>query len=273
MLMMACRLAGSWSQMVKFIVWVVLFFASCLVKAAGTLTYTLGVENYENFLPYSEYKNGEYRGLGRDILDNFARNHGISFEYIPLPLKRMDKHFFEGQLDFIFPQHPLWNPEEKKGLTIHYAPLLEFVDGLMVLKQHQDRGIKSHYALGVPLGFTPAPYLSMIAAGQVLVQEVTSYDSLYKMLLKRRIDGAYMNTRIANHYWHGNQKYQSSPIVFDHKAPYIEDYWHLASIKYPNIIQQLRLYMAENPALIRTLKNKHDFDKHEGGHPHLKGSQ
>src|SRR5262245_13594149 len=46
--------------------------------------YTIGVEDYENFLPYSEFKNGVYRGLGRDLLDAFAKEQGFEFDYVVL---------------------------------------------------------------------------------------------------------------------------------------------------------------------------------------------
>ena len=36
------------------------------------VVFSVGVEDYPNFLPYSEYHNGEYRGLGRAIMDAFA---------------------------------------------------------------------------------------------------------------------------------------------------------------------------------------------------------
>ncbi|MBV8636386.1 MAG: hypothetical protein JO002_17980, partial [Burkholderiaceae bacterium] len=53
--------------------------ASCVW--ANERTFTVGVEDYPNFLPYSEFKNDTYGGLGRAILDAFAKKHGYKFEY------------------------------------------------------------------------------------------------------------------------------------------------------------------------------------------------
>ena len=41
--------------------------------------YTIGVQDYENYLPYSQYKNDVYSGLGKDILDLFAKKKGYVF--------------------------------------------------------------------------------------------------------------------------------------------------------------------------------------------------
>ena len=51
---------------------------SSFSSAKGNV-YTVGVEDYENFLPYSQYKNEVYSGLGKDILDLFAKKKGYVF--------------------------------------------------------------------------------------------------------------------------------------------------------------------------------------------------
>lgn len=67
-----------------------------LVSASSVKIFTIGVEDYENWLPYSSYKNGVYFGLGKDILDAFAKEQGYVFQYKVLPLKRRDKLFTSG---------------------------------------------------------------------------------------------------------------------------------------------------------------------------------
>ncbi len=84
------------------------------VQAADKKTFSVGVEDYKNWLPYSEMKNGVYGGLGKDILDAFARQMGYTFTYEPYPLKRRDRLFVDGQVDLSFPDNPNWVVEMKK---------------------------------------------------------------------------------------------------------------------------------------------------------------
>ncbi|MDF2176687.1 hypothetical protein P2G88_00300 [Aliiglaciecola sp. CAU 1673] len=225
--------------------------------------YTVGVEDYPHFLPYSQYQGGVYSGLGRDIMDAFLDGKPYRFEYVVLPLKRMDQDFVDGKLGLIFPQNPNWVQDLKAGLDIAYAPMLEFTDGLIVLKQNaQDAHLKLK-VLGVPLGFTPYPYFEDIHAKTIRTIEATDYNSLYLMLIRERIDGAYMNSRIANYYWRAIMGEKSPPITLAEDAPQGSGYWHLASFKHKDIIEEFRHFMDENPQLIRKLKEKWRFDSFE----------
>lgn len=230
------------------------------VFASDTRTFVIGVEDYPNFLPYSAYQNGEYSGLGKDILDEFARQRGYVFEYRVLPLKRRDHLFVEGKLDFIFPDNPLWVRELKQSKVVHYAPMLEFVDGTLVLSENVGKGITHIKRLGVPLGFTPVAYYPFIERGEMKMEEWPDYDSLYQGLIKKRLDAAYMNTRIASHYWRHQMQQPSSPVVADTSLPYIEDYWHLSSIRHPEVIAEFHRFLDENPELIAAFKKRYAFD-------------
>jgi hypothetical protein len=221
--------------------------------------FTIGVQDYENYLPYSEVKNGEYRGLGRAILDLFARENGYVFDYVVLPLKRRDLLFVGGKLDFAFPDNPNWIPDLKKGKTIVYAPMLEFVDGVLVRPDDLRKGIDRIKKLGIPLGFTPYPYQQQIEAGTIKVEESGSYDKLYEKLVLKRVDGAYMNTRVAQYYWSHIQHWDEAPVRYDPDLPHAAGYHFLSSSKHPEIIEGFKQFMIENKAAIENLKKQYQF--------------
>jgi hypothetical protein len=154
-------------------------FSSIFVANANE--YTMGVEDYTNFLPYSAYKEGKYSGLGKDILNLFAKQKGYVFKYIVLPLKRRDRYFIDNKLDFIFPDNPYWIADKKKGVKIFYAAMLEYTDGVVVKKENIGRGVKAIKILGMPLGFTPWQYLDKVNSGKIKVDE-----SNYREPLKTR---------------------------------------------------------------------------------------
>ena len=55
-----------------------------LMAFVGTVSadkgiYTIGVQDFESFLPYSQYSNQAYDGLGKAILDLFAKKKWVRF--------------------------------------------------------------------------------------------------------------------------------------------------------------------------------------------------
>ena len=143
-----------------FIKFFLVLFLGCLsgILCAKESTYTIGVEDYENFLPYSQYKNNVYDGLGQEILDLFAKKKGYIFKYEAYPLKRVVSLYLAGKLDFLFPDNPYWVMDQKKGIGINYSPVLRFTDGVLVLPKNKGKGLKNIKKLGMPLGFTPRAF-------------------------------------------------------------------------------------------------------------------
>lgn len=219
--------------------------------------YTIGVEDYENFLPYSEFKNGLYRGLGRDLLDAFAKEQGFEFDYVVLPLKRRDQMFVAGELDFAFPDNPNWVTTLKGDLRIAYAPMMEFTDGVIVKPVDLGKGVARIRTLGIPNGFTPYPYQQLINSGKMRVEESVRYDALYEKLQRGRVDAAYVNTRIAEYYFANVAKEpnQASP-TFDPDLPHASGHWYLSSRKHADLIEALRGFMKRNEALVADLKQR-----------------
>lgn len=221
-------------------------------------TYTMGVEDYRDFLPYSSYRNKKYSGLGKDILDLFSREKGYVFKYVVLPLKRRDLYFLQKKLDFIFPDNPYWVTDIKKGVDIAYAPMLAFTDGVVVKIENKGKGLENLKHLGIPIGFTPWQYLDKIKTNDIRVEE-SNYNGLYYKLLHDRIDGAYVNVKIARYYWNKVEEFKNKPFVFDPDLPHATGYWHVSSIKYPEIIKEFEVFFEENKARIETLKNRYNF--------------
>lgn len=229
-------------------------------QAADTRkTFTIGVEDYTNFLPYSDYKDGKYGGLGKDILDIFAKQQGYTFTYLVYPLKRRDRLFVDGHVDLAFPDNPNWVADLKKQLNISYAPMLEFTDGVLVRGENMSKGIARIKVLGIPLGFTPYPYQQLMSTGTLRVEESSNYDGLYQKLILKRVDGAYMNTRIAQYYWSKIQKQEHAPVMYDPDLPHASGYWYLSSHKYPKLIDEFKKFMQSNKVEIDELKQRYEF--------------
>ena len=234
-------------------------------SSAKGKAYTVGVEDYENFLPYSQYKNEVYSGLGRDILDLFAKKKGYVFKYEAYPLKRLTALFFSGKLDLLFPDNPYWISEQRKGLDIKYTPMLKFTDGVLVLPKNKGNGVNNLKKLGMPLGFTPYEYLDLIKDRKITLFENPGYDGLYQQVFSGKIDGAYANTRVARYYWSKIKGVNEFPVVYDPDLPHTTDLYYISSIRHKDIIDEIKVFMEDdnNKAAIEELKRVHKFDKEE----------
>ena len=222
-------------------------------------TFTIGTEDIEDFRPYSEYKKREFRGLGRAILDAFAKKQGYHFIYKTYPIKRRDRMFIAGELDFSYPDNPYWVADLKKNLPVKYVKMLEFTDGALVLPENIGKGVDRVKILGMPLGFTPFPYADLIKSGAIRLLESPNYESLYYQLGNHKIDAAYVDIRVAAYFLSHGDKQNKPKYVYDPSLPHISDYFHLSSFKEPKILDEFQDFMNRNPALIEKLKKEYDF--------------
>ena len=162
-------------------------------------TFTVVVQNYREFPPYSSFKDNEYGGFNRELLDLFAAKKGYKFEYIAFPIKRLFFEFVNGAGDLKYPDNPKWALHIKKDAPIVYSdPVVEYIDGVMVRPSNKGAGIESIRILGLLAGWTPWPYMDRKNAGQVVFQENNSYAGLLKQAALGRNDGAYSNVRQAD---------------------------------------------------------------------------
>ena len=193
--------------------------------------YIVGVENMD-YYPYSEVIDGKYHGVGRDILDLFAKQYGHKFVYQDFPYIRNLRSFLNQEIDFQFPEDPAWLEDMKKeySLKIVYSdPVVGYIDGVSVLAENKGRGIERLRFLGTIIGFTPVnEYMMRIRENKIILHENPVVAGLILQLLDTRIDGIYLSVDVVKHHLIKMEKPQL--IVFDDKLPYRKGYYKLATI-------------------------------------------
>ncbi len=229
------------------------------VAYSQTKSFVVGVEDL-SYLPYYSAETGDYTGLGRDVLDAFAKKHGYIFKYQNLPLERLFKYFVGGKLDFKYPDTPMWQKVMKKGKKITYSEMVvNYIDGVMVLPKRKGAGLGKIKVLGTIKGFTVWDYLEHVKAKSVAIDEVYSMNSLLKKTLAGRVDGAYLNIEVAKY---NLEKSLNRPngLVFDGGLPHTKGSYYLSSIKHPEIIKQFNAFLKEDKAKVDALKKKYKID-------------
>lgn len=237
--------------------WVAVVAAVLLIGLAnrvGAESFVIGVENIEYFPQYT-YIDGEYGGFGRELLDAFATSRGYTFRYLGLPVKRLYVEYLTGdQLDLIYPDNELWHMEDKKGLTIHYsAPVIPFTDGAMVLPERKGKPMDVNFRIGTIRGFTPTAFVDLLGVGPLEITEASNFSGLLRMVLAKRVDGAYINIAVAHHFLDNVLK-EPTALRFDESLPHVNGHYHLSSRKHPKIINEFNIFLEEEKGAVDKIK-------------------
>lgn len=218
--------------------------------------YTVVVQDYADFPPYSSYKEKVYAGFNRELLDMFASSKGYKFKYVAFPVKRLFFEFVNGVGDMKYPDNPKWALHVKKDAPIVYSePVVKYIDGVMVQPAKRGNHIDTIKNLGVVAGWTPWVYMKRKKAGKVKLSENSSYEGLLKQAMFGRNDGAYSNVSTSKYYLKNVLK-KPGALVFDDSLLHVKSARTLSSIKYPKLIGEFNAFLKSHAEEIAVLKEK-----------------
>lgn len=240
----------------SFIVSVLSLISVHPAVAQNQKSYVIGVEDLE-YYPLWRYDASlkEYRGLGRKLLDAFAKSKGYTFEYKPLPIKRLVRELVDKKIDFKFPDSPYWANDVKGNAEITYSePAIKFTDGVFVKPENMGKGDASIKTLGSVLGFTPWDWLERIQKKEVILKETPDFGALINQAISDRIDGAYANTEVVR--YHLDMEGRQGALVFDKGLPHVEGNYTLSTTLHPDVIKEFNDWLANNQALISRLRKE-----------------
>jgi polar amino acid transport system substrate-binding protein len=220
---------------------------------------TVGVETTE-YYPQYQYENGNYQGFARDVIDLFASKNGHSVSYKAYPIKRLLSVYLAGEVDLKYPDNAFWASDAKATHKVVYSdPVVNFIDGTLVLPANKDKGIGDKFRLGTIAGFTPFDYLDKIGDGSVKVTENNNLDALVKQVESGRVEGAYFNVAVAMYHLREVMK-KPELMVFDASLPHTRSAYAISSIKRPDIVEQFNAFLKSSSAEIQALKDKYQVE-------------
>ncbi|WPL17278.1 Bacterial extracellular solute-binding protein [Thiorhodovibrio winogradskyi] len=221
--------------------------------AAQPETYSIGVEDID-YLPVSAYRDGAWVGVLPELLDAFAADEGLRFEYRPLPVSRLLRSFLNGEIDFKLPDHPDWQNDKRKDLEIHYShPLLAFTDGTLVRPERMGEDQAAIRTLATVIGFTPWAWQEPINQGRVRLRESLDLTSLLRQTLAGRVDAAYASIEVAT--WQLEHDLdQAGALVFDPGLPHARDHYHLSTLKHPTVLRALDRWLERSSDKVAAIK-------------------
>ena len=219
----------------------------------------IGVEQ-NHYLPHYAHDGREYSGFAREILDAFFQSQGYVYQYRALPVARLYSSFIAGQVDFKYPDNALWRPELKQHQSIVYSdPVVSYVDGVSVLRQHRGRRIDELNTLATVRGFTVMPWSFRIAEGQITLIENDSFRGMVEQALIGRVDGIYANVDVVRHFL-ATELARPQALVFDSSMPYNRGYYRLATIRHPQVIHVFNTWLQNNKKYVNDLKKTYQLE-------------
>jgi hypothetical protein len=220
--------------------------------------FTVGAED-TSYYPHYAVENSQYIGLAREVLDTFAKKYGYKFDYKPLPVLRLHQSFMKKELDFLYPNNPEWLTEIKGTAKIYYSsPLVNVIDGVMVLPENKGNGLEKLKYLGTIQGFTLPAYTEMIKSKKVKITESYEFKGLIESVINKNNDGAYVTIDCAIHHLRTVSQ-KPDALVFDPDLPYDIAQHLLSSVKYPEIIENFNIFLREDKQVTEQLMDKYQI--------------
>ncbi len=244
---------------------VVFIFIMLLIPFEGIAqtdkSFLIGVEETDLYPIFSYDKSTlEYKGYSRELLDLFAIKQGYKFTYQVYPVKRLYMNLYWGNVDFKFPDNPLWQKEVKQSYKINYTQPIAFLNEvIMVLSANKGRGIENFKILGLVGGFTPEMFGDEINSGKIQIHEGFSIKALLTMLKYGRVDGVHIpDINVAK--YHLEQMGVTNKIVPDYSLYKSNGgSYFMSSIKHPQIIIEFDKFLIEETHSIQKLKEKYNI--------------
>ncbi len=218
--------------------------------------FVIGVEDVP-YYPLFDFHQEEAT-FTTELLDQFARNKGYTFRYLPLPIKRFHKWLVDEDIDFKYPDNERWlgnktNPEN----LVFSDSTLRLVGGTLVLPKHLDRKVSEMKVIGTLLGFYPTLWIDELNAGKVTIYENSSTMVLIQQALREQIDGLTLDPAVVE--YHLQRLGRGGELVINTNYRHQLYDYHLSTIKHADIIAQFNVFLKQNQDFIQSLHKKYQL--------------
>lgn len=230
-----------------------------VARASGPAEYRVGVEQVDYYPIYSAVPpDNDYRGYARDLLDLFAARENLRLTYVVLPVRRLSHAYWSGRLDLVFPDNPRWEKDHKPASVTYSQPVLQFQDVMLVRPERLGQPRERFHRLGFVRGFTPWKFQDDIAAGRVVIQEAPNPEGLIHMVMAGYIDAADMAQQVARFHLK-RQGRENGLVVNPTLLPLSDSYYHLSSIRHPELIRRFDAFLQRERQAVQALKARYEL--------------
>lgn len=212
--------------------------------------FVVGVEDVAYYPLYDfRNKNDSYT---KALLDEFGRQAGHTFTYLPLPIKRFNTWLIEDQIDFKYPDNERWNPDGQLLHSFIYSDsTIKLVAGTLTSVE-RDLKQRDFKVIGTLLGFHPTQWIDQIRSKQVHLYENSSTLMLIQQVLRGQVDGIDIEQSVVN--YHLKQLNKPNAIALNKRFTYEVYDYYLSTIKHKDVILEFNAFLRDNQPFLEQLR-------------------
>lgn len=230
-------------------------FAFLMSFSGESREFVVGVEDVA-YYPLYDFKNGR-DSYTKALLDEFGRQAGHTFKYLPLPIKRFNTWLIEEQIDFKYPDNERWNPDGQLLHNFIYSDsTIRLVAGTLTSVERALEP-KDFKVIGTLLGFHPTQWIDQIRSKQIYLYENSSTLMLIQQVLRGQVDGLDLEQSVVN--YHLKTIGKPDAIKINRNFSYEVYDYYLSTIKHQDVIAEFNQFLKDNQDFIEQLKIKYEI--------------
>ncbi|TPV54746.1 hypothetical protein FJ444_17970 [Aestuariibacter sp. GS-14] len=218
-------------------------------------TYVVASQNIPYF-PHYEFGADADKGFAWALLEAYSEHTGVKFEYVAMPVLRLQVEMEKGNVDLVYPDHPTWtNPVNDNATKYYSAPLTDSLVGTFVKQERYGQGISRIRKLAIVLGFSPLYWQDRIDNGKTTLISVTDNKAALYLAQLDRADAVDMDYFVANYLM--NTMDDIDRFILDPDLPVTTVEFCLSTLNNPELVADISKYINEHPKVISNLKKQY----------------
>ncbi len=222
--------------------------------------YRIGISHLNEF-PLITTKTKSDKGFAWTILERFAKEEGITFQYIGMPINHLQPALDRGAIDFIFPDNPKWTEYRSNRNTNHYsARIISALSSTFVAKQRTNMRINQVKELAIPYGYTAFTWLPHVNTYNISVTPQKDLVSALIAVQRGQVDAADVEYNVGKYLVKTMPRLNN--VTLNRSLPHIHVDYHLSTIKHINILAKIDEFLQRNKEFIKEQKEHYDIKYH-----------
>ncbi|WP_427397719.1 hypothetical protein [Glaciecola sp. 1036] len=246
----------------SFIILLFISFASfSLAKEKPPKVFKVGVNELDHY-PLFDFNRNEDKGLAWTILEGFAKKNNYEFEYIVMSSVKLQNAMESGQVDFVFPDNPLWSIYRyARDPNIFSLPVVNAVSATFVTLENRDIELEQVSTVAIPYGYSAVTWLAPLSDYEIDTLTTSSLKKSIQSLYRGTSTAADIEYNIAQHLI--EQSTNPVTLVVNPNLPNVPIGYHLSTIKHILIVERFSHYLINNAELIDLLRQKYGVKEYE----------
>jgi Bacterial extracellular solute-binding proteins, family 3 len=232
--------------------------------ATPAKTLVIGVDETDQYPEYafkslSPSRAKDDHGAAWEILAAFAQDARLTLNFRALPRHKLDEELRRGKIDFKFPDHPDKQLDVGSAdARVYSLALFDSVEGLLMAPENKGKLKEQIKMIATAAGTTVWNYLDDVKLGKIEITEYPTVLDALQAALSGKAAAVYANITIARHHL-AQMPGQgiNSKMVFDSGSPFRRQSYQLSTIRYPEVVKSLDIYLTSHEAEIAKIKGKY----------------